>query len=420
MILMEIFREIFNCIRDDKEYYQLPPKGPAEDLPSLSNEELAAMMTTVFGTDQDFNQYSYYSLKLVENEYRPIYVKIPDTDLITQFDLYGIDGSNQRLEHPAFFVILARSALVRFRYCNERTTNDVYSIQKKDLSGIVLVDGNIFSDDLELYVEKQQTTPDGSVDVLRYIREGKKSPILTRYNPDRDIKVPSSQALGFGVRYQQTLELAMLEHIPLDRKAIVIRDGPLFSTSVSPGETKDGLNKTYQWKDQVLVSVSKRIGESSLITELLLKLTQLRDAWFPGQLINDATLKKLASDQLILSRILKPGYRTPLIEAVGRARRSIVEEQEDLAPLACYYMSRQKPNTIIRMEIPRFMWERNKDLVNIAISFVAWQLDLGLKAPYIQLVADEQSQLKSEITSLRYQASAKLYEKNLIFPEVFL
>ena len=166
--------------------------------------------------------------------------------------------------------------------------------------------------------------------------------------------------------------------------------------------------------------MSKRIGESSLITELLLQLSQLREAWFPGQEINDTTLKKLASDQLILSRILKPGYRTPLIEAVGRARSSIVEEQEDLAPLACYYMSRQIPNTIIRMEIPKFMWDKNKDFVNIAISLVAWQLDLGLKAPYIQLVADEQSQLNSEILSLKYQATAKLYEKNLTFPEVFI
>lgn len=68
----------------------------------------------------------------------------------------------------------------------------------------------------------------GSADLLQVIKSGKNEPILTRYNPERDNKVPSSQALGMGVKFQQALEISLLDMIPTDEKSIVIRDGPLF------------------------------------------------------------------------------------------------------------------------------------------------------------------------------------------------
>lgn len=417
---MDSFVHVLDCIRDGKEYFSLPPKGPTEELPSLSEEEIRALQSTVYGTNLDFNKYTYYSLEMVEDDYRPVAVGKPDLTLLENLNIYSIDGSNQRLSHPSFFFILARAALVKFKYTKDFTVTDVFTLKTRDLSGIVLVDGNIFKEEYKLYVNEVKKNEAGSADLLQVIKSGKNEPILTRYNPERDNKVPSSQALGMGVKFQQALEISLLDMIPTDEKSIVIRDGPLFSTSISPRDTLEGLSKTFTWHQQILVSVSKRIGESTFITELLLQKPNLRKLWFPGQTITDSTLKTLASDQLILTRILKPGYRTPLIKAVGRARSWIVQEEERLAPLACYYMRRESPNTVIRLEIPRFMWERSPQKVNEAISIVAWQLDLGVKAPYIQIKADELCQLNSEIELLRMQTSSKLFEKKIYLSEVYI
>ena len=411
---MKIFENILSCLRDDEEYRKLSPKGPPDKWPSLSDDEINSLKGIVYGEKLGLENYAYDSLEIVEDSVVPVKVNELTKEIIKDIDLYSIDGSNQRLGHPSFFFIISRAALVKFKYTDNMRECELYKIVNEDLSGVLLVDGNIFRDDVIIYgklLAKDNFLPE--IDKL------KGEPILYRYNRDKDVKSPSSQALGIGVKFQQALELYMLKYIDRKHKAVIIKDGPLFSTSISKSDTIYGLNQIFQWDKQVLLCVSKRIGESSLISELLLNKHDLVKCWFDEQFVSENTLLKLPSDQILLSRVLKPGYRTPLIAAIGRARVDIARRNKELTPLACYYMSRQRPHTIIRIEVPQLMWEQNPQQVNDAISVVAWQLDLGIKAPFIQMVADQKCQIKSEFELLKDITSAKLFEKNLSLPEVY-
>ncbi len=69
-------------------------------------------------------------------------------------------------------------------------------------------------------------------------------------------------------------------------------------------------------------------------------------------LISDKILNHIPSDSIILPRLLKPGERTPLFKAIPIARQSVVAEESGdpkLTPLTCYYLSRTKPHTYLRL-----------------------------------------------------------------------
>ncbi len=65
------------------------------------------------------------------------------------------------------------------------------------------------------------------------------------------------------------------------------------------------------------------------------------------------------------------------------------------------------------------MYENNKQLVEEAIAIVAWQHELGGKAPYIQLVADDLCQLNYEKELLEKQTLAALSIKKLQLAEQY-
>jgi hypothetical protein len=228
--------------------------------------------------------------------------------------------------------------------------------------------------------------------------------------------------LGWAVKIQQALELASISDISTEHKTVCIKDGPLFSTSVSIRDVIDGLNPIFTWHNQILISCSKRIKDSTLLLEALLKNVSLRNFWFSGQDITDDTLNSIASDSLLLPRILRPGHRTPLMAAVPVSRQMVVDDQQGdprLKPLSCYYLSRHRPHTYIRLEIPIFMWERDRNLTNEAIRLVAWQHELGHSAPYVQIAADERCQLSAEKLILEKQTQAAMNKFALTFPEDF-
>jgi hypothetical protein len=135
-------------------------------------------------------------------------------------------------------------------------------------------------------------------------------PFLVRHDPEKIDKSPSSHALGWAVKLQQALELACIKEIATTVKTVCIKDGPLFSTSVSPTDTLIGLNPIFGWQDQVLVACSKRIKDSSLIVEALKRSVELRNYWFPDQNINDTTLS--ASRQCI-AYIQPPVHRLQML-----------------------------------------------------------------------------------------------------------
>jgi hypothetical protein len=65
------------------------------------------------------------------------------------------------------------------------------------------------------------------------------------------------------------------------------------------------------------------------------------------------------------------------------------------------------------------MYQNNKNLINDAISVVAWQHELGGKAPYIQMVADDLCQLNYEKELLEKKTTAALNSKNLNLAEQY-
>ncbi len=415
--IVKSFDGVLRCLVSSDVYKSKPPQGPPEDLPSLTDEDLESLQRTLYGEDLSRTGYAYQRIKLIEDP-APIEVTLPTVNELADINLCGIDGSNQRIEKSSFYFILARATIVEFRYstCNAKP----YFYNKNiDTSAVLWVDGNVFNDDIKIYTESLESTADGSVNVLRKILSTTPNPFLVKHDPEKINKSPSSHALGWAVKLQQALELACLREVPTGIKAICIKDGPLFSTSVSPDDTIEGLTPIFTWRNQILIACSKRVKESTLIVEALQRNVELRNYWFPGQDINDNTLRYISTDALLLPRILKPGYRTPLMEALPVARQQIVNREQRLMPLSCYYLSRHKPHTYIRLEIPKFMWDRDNRKVEEAISIVAWQHELGHTAPLVQLAADKRCQLLYEKKMLEKQTLAKLFQNNLEFPEDF-
>ncbi len=416
MEIINSLTKLWDFIPNSEEYYNKPPKGPPEHLPTLSEEEIENLSKTFFGDPQDMKNYAYESLEFnIEGDMAPKEVKLPNSDDLKDINVCAIDGSNQRIDLISFYVLLARATIINFRYSKPGYKPYFYT-RSKDCSGVVWVDGNIFNEEIETHTKKLSGE---NIELMSEIEKPNKDPFLFRYDPSKSEKSPSSQALGWSVKLQQALELAMIKEVPKNAPCVCIRDGPLFSTSVAPKDTIQGLSPIFTWKDQVLISCSKRVKESSLLVESLIYSKELRDFWFPKQEILESTLRSVATDALLIPKILKPGQRTPFIAAVPRARKKIVEDNERLTPLVCYYYSRHRPNTFIRLEVPKFMYERNKEMVEKAIQIVAWQHEMGHRAPLVQLAADERCQLGPEKKIVENQIRGSLARRDINLSEIY-
>ena len=412
--IVKYFSRVLDSFESGEEYQKKPPQGPPEELASLSDDELASLQTNFSEIKLKSGQ-NYDHLKLIEAP-APAEVPFPTLEVLADINVCAIDGSNQKVEKDSFYFILGRASIINFRYSTKNLKPYFYTVNK-DATAVVWVDGKIFKEKVRLNT-KEIKIDDKSI--LHYLRDNESNkPYLVRYNPDKTINTPSAHALGWAVKLQQALELQCLAEIKTDLKTVCIKDGPLFSTSISIADVIDGYKPIYSWNDQVLVACSKRIDESTLLVEALLRNIELRNFYFPGQNITEQTIKSLAKDSLIVTSILKPGFRTPFFEAIPVARKDVVQIEKRLMPLACYYLSRNRPHTIIRLEIPKFMWEQNKPLVDEAIKTVAWQHELGHKAPLVQLVADQRCQLAHEKLVLDKQTEAIMYRNNLTFPEKY-
>ncbi|MBC6993572.1 DNA double-strand break repair nuclease NurA [Neolewinella lacunae] len=413
--VVQTFDRVMECFVDGEVYKRSPPTGPQEELATLSVEELKAIQQTVYGEDLQATGYSYSHIKIIEDP-QPKPVEFPKIQDLENLNVCGIDGSSQRVERATFYFILARASIVEFRYSTVDLKPYFYN-QTLDASAILWVDGNVFSDRLNLFTQSLKTDNHGRANILAPLAKDRSLPFLVKHDPTKIDKSPSSHAIGWAVKLQQGLELECLKKVPTDVPTVCIKDGPLFSTSVSPRDTLDGLYPIFAWNHHVLIAVSKRVKDSSLLVEALQKNIPLRDFWFKDQNINDQTLRLVSTDSIILPRILKPGYRTPLMEALPVSRKAIVEDEPRLMPLSCYYLSRHRPHTYIRLEIPKFMYDKNAEQVEKAISVVCWQHELGHKAPLVQVAADERCQLQHEKTILERQTISHLHKNNLHFPE---
>lgn len=430
--LVDAFNGVLENLVDGITYGQLPPRGP-RDLATLSEAELRARQLNESGEsttkDENYNPSTHKNIQIdIEESNLPKMVVLPTSDQLDGMDICGIDGSNQKVEKNSFYFILARAAIVNFKYTKGTEPPYFYTI-KKDASAVTWVDGNVFKENVLEHTNnklKKQKNSEESVDIFTYIQQDNSRPFMVGYDHTKSNKSPSGHALGWAVKFQQALELLCLANVENDpnKKTVCIKDGPLYSTSSSKNDTIEGLRPITQWTNQVLVCVSKRISDSKLILETLCSFPDLLQIYFEGDEVKREDIQSIGTDSLLLQRILKPGFRTPFIKAVPIARQGACQQatdelQKDFMPLCCYYRGKTRPQTFIRIEIPFFMWEKNRTLVEEALAVVAWQHELGGKAPYIQLVADDLCQLQYEKELLEMQTLAALNNKNLELAEQY-
>ncbi|HQV61535.1 MAG TPA: DNA double-strand break repair nuclease NurA [Chitinophagaceae bacterium] len=435
--LVNAFNGVLDNLVDAESYADSPPRGPRE-LATLSEAEINALELNENGEsltkNQNYNSTTYKNIDInnedgtsLEGSYLPKLVSLPTSDELDGIIICGIDGSNQRVEKNSFCFILGRAAIVNFKYTKGKEPPYFYTI-KKDASAVTWVDGNIFKESVIEHTNNKlkKLKEDEGANVFEYIKQENPKPFLVTYDHLSSKKSPSSHALGWAVKFQQALELLCLAEIKTDanKKTVCIKDGPLFSTSSSKNDTVEGLRPVIQWNNQVLVCVSKRINDAKLILDTFGSFPELLQIYFPGDEVTRDSILSIGTDSLLLQRILKPGHRTPFIKAVPVARIGVCNQlkddlNKDFTPLCCYYRGKTRPQTFIRIEIPFFMYENNKQLIEEAIAVVAWQHELGGKAPYIQLVADDLCQLNYEKELLEKQTLAALSNKKLELAEQY-
>lgn len=432
--LVNAFNGVLDNLVEGEAYVKLPPRGP-RDLATLSEAEIESKKLNEFGEslarDDNYSpkNLTHIITKIdIEDSLLPKEVKIPTSDELDGITICGIDGSNQKVEKNSFYFILARAAIVNFKY-TKGIEPPYFFTKKKDASAVTWIDGNIFKENVIEHTNnklKKQKKGEKSVGIFNYIKQDNSKPFMVGYDHSSSEKSPSGHALGWAVKFQQALELLCLEEIETDasKKTICIKDGPLYSTSSAEEDSVEGMRPTIHWNNQILLCVSKRITDSKLILETLCSFKELLSIYFPGDEVSEESIYAIGTDSLLLQRILKPGHRTPLIKAIpiarqGACKKATDELHRDFMPLCCYYRGKTRPQTFIRIEIPFFMYENNKQLVEEAIAVVAWQHELGGKAPYIQLVADDLCQLNYEKELLEKQTIAALSIKNLQLAEQY-
>ena len=421
------------CLQDGKVYLQRPPQGPPEHYQSISEDAKAGLSRNGVGEDPNIDRIGMYEdITLVEDTTIPVSIPAPSVEELADIYICGIDGSNQRVKRGGFHFILSRAAMVVFRYSEISLNRKPYFYQHfEDATAVVWVDGNVFDkDSIKIHThwvdrKARQKNQKKGEDILPVLRDRAGLPLMLRYESGE--KGPSAQALGLAVQIQQGLELLCVSQTPQDRGAsetVCIKDGPLLATSTTPSDIQEGLRPILTWGPRShFIACSKRVGEATLLWQMLLdsgKGAIWRNQWFGRHDITDSAIQSLPSDSLLLPRILKPGYRTPMVRAVLTARKSIVQGINgisELTPVACYYLSRTRPHTYMRFEMPFFMWERDTQAAERAIKYAVWQHELEHSAPLVMNVAHRMCDVSHERSILEMQTDAALLKRGLNFPK---
>jgi len=263
-MLVNDMAQVLRTISDSKSYYQKPPIGPTDNYPVLSEEELELMKKTAEISSKDA---TYLSIKLVEDNLAPISVELPSESSLSNVSIWGIDGSNKALDYSAFHMLLSRASIVEFMYSLD-DLEEYHDVSIIDRAGICMVDGNIFSDNIHLVgntAKNIDRTNPSWIDII----ERSDEPIIVSFNPDTTDKKPSSHAQGWCVKIMHTLELLALSRLPKEKSGVVIRDGPLLPVAATMKDTLRAMNNVLEWNNKKIISVSKRIQESTLFVEFL-------------------------------------------------------------------------------------------------------------------------------------------------------
>ncbi len=416
--ILNAFSGILDNLVEGEKYDSLPPKGPA-DLPfsSVSDDELKSLDQDIYGEDEeDGTLISSDRIKIVETpEIKE--VSRPTEDDLDGLNIIGITGANNRILTTSFHLILSRSSIVNFKYTKGFEKPYFYT-KSRDASALLVLDNNIFDSGYSVHTYNDLIDKTDSP-IYDHLQKSKGKPFIFKYNYEKFKKAPGSQSLGLAVKFQHSLELLSIADIDVtDTSPLVcIKDGALFSNSSKPSDIQNGLKKLFSWsnKKKTFVALSSKIADSRVLINTLNAFPYLIESYFPGQNITIGIINSFGTDALLLKKILKPGYRTPLIEYIEQTREPIIQKEgfEGLKPLTCYYHKRSKPYNFIRIEIPKFMWEECKEQVDFAISSAIWQYELGGDRPLVIKAASERCVLDHEHWVIEQQMKAAFEKKKL-------
>ncbi len=416
--VLSAFTAILENLVEGDIYDSLPPKGPIDlPFPSVAEEELKSLDQDIYGeNEEDGEIISSERIKVVElPEIKE--VSIPLTSDLDGLNIIGISGANNRILTTSFHLILSRSSIVNFKYTRGYEKPYFYT-KSRDCSALLVLDNNIFNNSYSLYTYNELIDqPDSPI--YDHITKSKGKPFIFKYNFEKFKKAPNSQSLGLGVKFQHSLELLSIADINIqhDSPLVCIKDGALFSNSSKVSDIQNGLKKLLSWsgKNKSFIALSSKIADSRVLINTLCAYPHLIEDYFPNQHITEGVIQSFGTDALLLKKILKPGYRTPLIEYIEKTREPIVKKDgfEGLKPLTCYYHKRSKPYSFIRIEIPKFMWEENKEQIEFAISVAIWQYELGGDKPLVIKAANERCILDHEHKIVEQQMKAAFEKKKL-------
>lgn len=426
-VIFDSINNLLDKLVDGKKYESLPPRGPSEDdnLPFVTDSELAASDQDEFGEKKtndlsdEVDNSKRQDIKVVEHLKR-IKVQLPTSDEIAGINVVGISGDNKRILTPSFHFILSRSSIVDFKYTKGYDKPYFYT-RSKDISSVLIIDNNIFEDEYKVHTYNDLVAKTGDkFPLLSHIRKFNGKPFRFKYKPETIKSSPAAHSLGLGVKLQHTLELETISEIDFDNKDLIvcIKDGPYLSNSMVPSDAKEGLQKLLAWskKKRGFVAVSNKISDSRVLINTIKSGNEyLLEEYFKGQGITTKIIESFGTDLLLLRKILPPGFRTPLIQYVENTRAPIFEDQalKGLHPLTCYYHKFNRPYNFIRLEIPKFIWEENKELAEFAMTIAIWQHELGGEAPLVLKAAEKQANLSHERHVIEQQMKAAFEKKEL-------
>ncbi|MFW2475288.1 MAG: hypothetical protein ACN4EP_00135 [Sediminibacterium sp.] len=425
--LFESFDNLLDKLREGAEYEKMPPRhSSGEDAAfRVDDDALNAIDQDDFGEpkrndldgeekDRNIPSVFYENQKLIQVHY-------PTQEQLNGLVLVGIGGANNRIITPSFHLILARYASVDFKYTRGYEKPYFYT-RYKDVSSVLVVDNNIFKDEYKICTynalvgSKSKGEP-----LLPHLCKLNDKPIRFVYSEDSLKSSPAAHSLGLGVKLQHTLELEAINNLELREEDTVIclKNGPYLSNSVVPSDAKEGLLKLLPWSEKrwCYIAVSNKISDSKVLINTLSRIENehLLEQYFPDQNVLTTTIKNFGTDLLLLRKILKPGQRTPLIQYVEKTREGYFDTpaMKKLLPLTCYYHKFNKPYNFIRIEIPTFMWEENRELAELAISATIWQLELGGDMPLVLKAAAQQADNSHDRNVIDSQMKAAFEKKQL-------
>ena len=419
--IINAFGHVLDNLVDGKKYDSLPPKGPIDlPYPSSSNRELFSIDQDIWGQDETENsEYENLDIKIkvIETPERKEVI-LPDRNNLDGLSVIGISGDNNRILTTSFHLILSRSAVVNFKYTKGYDKPYFYT-RLRDASALMVLDNNIFQDAYSIYTYNELVESGSNVPILDHINKNISKPFRFKYNHEKIKKAPSSQSLGLAVKFQHALELASLNDTDFNQSGLTIclKDGAMFSNSTELSDIRNGLMKLLSWSDKkrIFIAISTKVSESRVFIKTLNARPDLIEEYFPKQNITLGIINSFGTDTLLLKKILKPGFRTPLIEYIEPTREAAIDQPgfEGLKPITCYYHKRSKPYNFVRLEIPKFMWDKDQALVEFAISVALWQHELGGDKPLVLKAAAERCELAHEKWVIEQQMKAAFDKKKL-------